>query len=267
MYNEFYGFSESPFHITPNPRFLYLSRQHQEAFDHLVFGIRERKGFIQLTGEVGTGKTTLCRAFLEHLGPSYETALVLNPRLTPTQLMQAILVELGLDPPRTRASCLAALNELLLDRVSRKRDVVLLVDEAQDMDRDLLEEVRLLSNLETDDRKLLQIVLIGQPELRDLLATDDLRQLRQRILVRYHLDPLSRAETESYIRHRLEVAGANSRPTFAPGALRAVHGYSRGIPRLINAVCDKTLLCGYVVGVDHLDRSHVERAVRELEGT
>ncbi|MDX1632084.1 MAG: AAA family ATPase [Thermoanaerobaculia bacterium] len=266
MYDEFYGFSEPPFHITPNPRFLYFSRQHQEAFDHLVFGVRERKGFIQLTGEVGAGKTTLCRAFLEHLGSSYETALVLNPRLTPTQLMRSILVELGLEPHRTRDACLADLNEFLLDRVTRGRDVVLLIDEAQDMDRELLEEVRLLSNLETDDRKLLQIVLIGQPELRDLLADDALRQLRQRILVRYHLDPLSADETESYIRYRLGVAGANSRPTFGSGALRAIHRYSGGIPRLINAVCDKTLLCGYVVGVDHLTRSHVRRAVRELEG-
>ena len=266
MYDDFYGFSSPPFNITPDPRFLYFSQGHHEAFDHLLFGIRERKGFIQLTGEVGAGKTTLCRALLEHLGEEYETALVLNPRLTPTQLLKTILVELGLEPKRDRASCLAILNEMLLDRAAEGRDVVLLVDEAQDMDRELLEEVRLLSNLETDERKLLQIVLIGQPELRDLLDARELRQLRQRITVRYHLGPLSRADTESYVHYRLRVAGANSRPVFTPGAIRKVHRYSGGVPRLVNAVCDKTLLCGYVLGVDHFTGRHVRRAIRELEG-
>jgi general secretion pathway protein A len=266
MYNDFYGFRESPFNITPDPRFLFFSRRHQEAFDHLLFGIRERKGFIQLTGEVGAGKTTLSRAFLEHLGDRYKTALILNPRLTPFQLLKAILVELGLSPRRDRASCLKELNDFLLEQVAAGRDVVLLIDEAQDMDRQLLEEVRLLSNLETDQRKLLQIALIGQPELRDILDHRGLRQLRQRITVRYHLDSLSAEETEHYIRYRLHVAGANSTPLFSRGALRQIYRYSRGVPRLINAVCDKALLCGYVEGQPELGTRHVRRAVRELEG-
>ena len=267
MYNEFYGFRESPFNITPDPNFLFLSDRHQEALHHLKFGIEERKGFIQITGEVGAGKTTLCRTLLEHLGPSYKTALILNPIMTGEQLIWLILVELGLVPIEgDRLQNNQLLNEFLIDQLSAGNDVVLIIDEAQDLSLELMEEVRLLSNLETDQRKLLQIVLIGQPELRTLLDRNDLRQLRQRITVRYHLTPLSLNETDRYIQHRLHIAGANSRPVFQRRAVRRVHRYSRGIPRLINAVCDKTLLCGYVTGADKLTAGHVRRAVRELEG-
>lgn len=267
MYNDFYGFREAPFNITPDPRFLFFSARHQEAFNHLLFGIRERKGFIQLTGEVGAGKTTLCRALLEELGERYHTALILNPVLTSTQLLRTILTELGLGVGRVdRARCLEELNAFLLGRVAEGRDVVLIIDEAQDLSAELLEQVRLLSNLETDQRKLLQIVLIGQPELRGLLDQRRLRQLRQRITVRYHLGPLSFEETERYIRYRLLVAGANSRPAFSRWALRRIHLYARGVPRLINAIADKTLLAGFVAGADYLRGHHVRRAVRELEG-
>jgi general secretion pathway protein A len=266
MYNQFYGFREAPFNITPDPRFLFLSDRHREAFHHVLFGIRERKGFIQLTGEVGAGKTTVCRAILEELGPSHRTALILNPCLSATQLLRSILTELGLVAPRERVDCLQALNRYLLDQLAQGNDVVLVIDEAQDMDVDLLEQVRLLSNLETDQRKLLQIVLVGQPELRHKLDHPSMRQLRQRITVRYHLAPLSRHETGHYIRHRLHVAGGNSRPTFSRWAVRAIHGYSGGVPRLINAACDKALLCGYVAGTDALTWKHVRRAIRELEG-
>jgi general secretion pathway protein A len=266
MYNEFYGFSESPFNITPDPRFLFFSRRHQEAFDHLVFGIQERKGFIQLTGEVGAGKTTLCRALLERLGSHVRTALILNPCLTQTQLLRAILMELGVKARRDRASCLQDLNGFLLEQVAEGHDVVLIIDEAQDLGLDLLEQVRLLSNLETDQRKLLQIVLVGQPELRDQLSKRRLRQLRQRITVRYHLSSLNLDETEQYIHYRLHIAGGNSRPAFSRWALRRIHRYAGGVPRLINAVCDKTLLCGYVKGTDRLRLQHVRRAIRELEG-
>ncbi len=267
MYEQFYGFAESPFNITPDPRFLFFSEKHREAFNHLLFGIRERKGFIQITGEVGAGKTTLCRALLEELGEGYRTALILNPVMTRDQLLWLVLNELGLEPgPDDSILRLARLNDYLLDQVRTGHDVVLLIDEAQDLSRDLLEQIRLLSNLETDQRKLLQIVLVGQPELRDLLDERGLRQLRQRITVRYHLRPLSPWETEAYIQHRLHVAGANSRPTFSRAALWWIYRYSRGVPRLINAICDKALLAGYVAGADHLTAGHVWRARRELEG-
>jgi general secretion pathway protein A len=268
VYNDFYRFREAPFNITPDPRFLFFSERHREAFNHILFGIRERKGFIQITGEVGAGKTTVCRAILQELGPTYRTALVLNPTMTSGQLLRTILTEFGLKPGRIdRVSSLDMLNDFLLHEAIIGNDVVLFIDEAQDLDWDLLEQVRLLSNLETEKSKLLQIVLLGQPELRDKLEQLNLRQLRQRITVRYHLRPLSRQDTEAYIHHRLAVAGANSRPIFTPWAVRRIYGYSHGVPRLINAVCDKTLLCGYVTGTDKLTAAHVKRAVRELEGT
>jgi general secretion pathway protein A len=267
MYDQFYGFREPPFNITPDPRFLFFSDRHREAYNHVLFGIRERKGFIQITGEVGAGKTTLCRALLEELGPNYVTALILNPCLNPTQLLRSILTELGLEPGKAdRATCLAMLNRFLLDQLAAGNDVVLLIDEAQDLSPELLEQVRLLSNLETDQRKLLQIVLIGQPELREKLNDRSLRQLRQRITVRYHLTPLSRPEIERYIQHRLQVVGANGRPAFTSWAIRSIFRYSGGIPRLVNAVCDKALLAGFVEGRDLLTWWQVRRAIRELEG-
>ena len=268
MYLEHYGFREPPFNITPDPRFLYYSARHREALEHLLYGIRERKGFVQITGEVGAGKTTLCRAALERLGPTFRTALILNPVMSSTQLLRTILVELGLKVPgRTdRVAFLEVLNEFLLAQVPRGEDVVLIIDEAQDLSPELLEQVRLLSNLETDRQKLLQIVLIGQPELKSMLDDNRLRQLRQRITVRYHLDPLSREETELYVYYRLQVAGGNGRPTFSRWAMSRIHRYSKGVPRLINAVCDTSLLAGYVAGVDHLSGGLIGRAIRELEG-
>ncbi len=268
MYNQFYGFRESPFNITPDPRFLFFSDRHREAYNHILFGIRERKGFIQVTGEVGAGKTTLCRALLDELGPNYVTALILNPYLkNPTQLLRAILAELGLQPGKADlVTCLETLNRFLLEQLEKGNDVVLLIDEAQDLDAGMLEQVRLLSNLETDQRKLLQIVLIGQPELREKLNDRSLRQLRQRITVRYHLTPLSRPEVEHYIRHRLQIAGGNGRPAFTPWAIRSIFRYSGGVPRLVNAVCDKALLAGFVDGSDLLTWRQIRRAIRELEG-
>lgn len=266
MYSDFYGFREAPFNITPDPRFLFFSDRHREAFNHILFGIRERKGFIQITGEVGAGKTTVCRAILEELGPGVRTALVLNPYLTGSQLLRTILTELGLPAPEDKVECLQVLNQFLLDQLVLGQDVVLFIDEAQDLADEVLEEVRLLSNLETDQRKLLQIVLVGQPELREKLNAHRLRQLRQRITVRYHLAPLTREEMERYIEHRLHVAGANGAPTFSRWALGTIYRYSKGIPRLVNAVCDKALLCGFVTGDDHLTWGHVRRAIRELEG-
>jgi len=267
VYQEYYHLREAPFDITPNPRFLFYSSKHREAFNHLLYGIRERKGFVQLTGEVGAGKTTLCRAALEQLERHYTTALILNPIMSPDELMRAIGLEFGL--PVTgldRLTTLGVINQFLLQQVDRGRDTVLLIDEAQDLTDQLLEQVRLLSNLETDNRKLLQIVLLGQPELRDRLNNPKLRQLRQRITVRFHLPPLSREESATYISHRLHVSGGNGEPYFTKAALWRVHQYSNGIPRLINALCDKALLAGFVSQTGQIGFGLVGRAIRELEG-
>ena len=267
MYLEYYGLKETPFDITPNPRFLFFSPKHREAFNHLLYGIRERKGFVQLTGEVGAGKTTICRAMMEQLGDRYATALILNPVLDADQLVKAIAMEFGLKVNSLdRLETVAALNAFLLEQVDHHREAVLIIDEAQDLTNELLEQVRLLSNLETDDRKLLQIVLMGQPELKDRLNNFNLRQLRQRITIRYHLRPLTRTEVGQYVHHRLQVSGANGAPYFTDPALWRVYRYSGGIPRLINAVCDKCLLAGFVQLREKIDFKMVGKAIRELEG-
>lgn len=267
MYLEYYGLAEPPFNLTPNPRFLFYSAKHREAFNHLLYGIRERKGFVQLTGEVGAGKTTLCRALLEQLGDNYSTALILNPVLDADQLIKAVAMEFGLQVKgMDRLEIMVVLNQFLLDQVQKQREVVLIVDEAQDLTPELLEQVRLLSNLETDDRKLLQIVLMGQPELRARLNEHRLRQLRQRIMVRYHLRPLRFNEIGQYVHHRLQVAGSKGGPYFTWPALWRIHRYSQGLPRLVNALCDKCLLAGYVSQSDKIDYRMVGLAIRELEG-
>jgi len=267
VYLEFYGLKAAPFDITPNPRFLFHSTKHREAFNHLLYGIRERKGFVQLTGEVGAGKTTLCRALLEQLDSHYSTALILNPALNGDELMRAIATEYGLAVKGLdRRETIAAISEFLLKQALAGKDTVLIVDEAQNLSEELLEQVRLISNIETDDRKLLQIVLMGQPELRDRLNSHKLRQLRQRITVRYHLKPLTRNEVGQYIQHRLALAGSRGAPAFSLPAVWRVFGYSQGIPRLVNAVCDKALLAGFVNRSYRINYWMVGRAIRELEG-
>lgn len=267
MYLQYYGLNEPPFSITPNPRFLFFSPRHREAFNHLLYGIRERKGFVQLTGEVGAGKTTLCRALLDQLGPNYSTALILNPVLDADQLIKAIAMEFNLVPKRMdRLEILAMLNKFLLQQVEQGRESVLIIDEAQNLTLELLEQVRLLSNLETDERKLFQIVLMGQTELRDRLNDHRLRQLRQRITVRYHLQPLRRSQVGHYIQHRLQISGGNGAPYFTMPALWRIYRYSRGIPRLINALSDKCLLAGYVRQSQTINYRMVGMALRELEG-
>ena len=264
---EYYGLREPPFTITPNPRFLFFSAKHREAFNHLLYGIRERKGFVQLTGEVGAGKTTLCRALLDQLSPSFSTALIVNPILDADQLVKAIAMEFNLEVKGLdRLETVAEINHFLLRQLEQGKETVLIIDEAQDLTPALLEQVRLLSNLETDERKLLQIVLMGQPELRDRLNDHGLRQLRQRITVRYHLNPLTRSEIGQYVHHRLHVSGANGAPFFTQPALWRIYQYTKGIPRLINALCDKCLLAGYVAQSDRIDFQMVGRARRELEG-
>ena len=266
MYQSYYGFKEMPFNITPDPRFLYLSPTHQEALQHLKYGVREKKGFIVLVGEVGCGKTTLCRVFLNELDPThYDTALILNPRVTETQMLKAILTDLGETKlARSQVDLVAQMNRVLLARIEAGRDIVLIIDEEQNLSFHVLEQIRLLSNLETDRQKLLQIVLIGQPELKKLLAEDRLRQLRQRILVHSELRPLTMHDTAHYVQHRLTLAGASGRPYFTTAAMRSIHRVSKGIPRVINNLCDKALLSAFVRDSDEVNYWDVRRAIKEV---
>ncbi len=268
MYAKFFGFRENPFTITPDPRYLYMSRQHQDALAHLLYGTGEEGGFVQLTGEVGTGKTTLVRALLEQHLPEVELALVLNPRQTIVEFVATICDELGVAYPphcRTLKPVLDALNRHLLATHTEGRQTVLVVDEAQNLSLQVLEQVRLLTNLETTRHKLLRIILVGQPELNVLLERHDMRQLAQRITARCHLGPLSEAETADYIIHRLAVVGGDPE-TFTAAAKREVYRSSGGIPRLINVVCDRSLLGAYVGGERTVSRAIVRQAAVEALG-
>ncbi len=266
MYQSYYGFREMPFNITPDPRFLYLSPTHQEALQHLKFGVQERKGFIVLVGEVGCGKTTLCRRFLNELDPArFDTALILNPRVTETQMLKAILTELGETKiARNQNDLVAQISRVLVERIEKGRDIVLIIDEAQNLKFEVLEQIRLLSNLETDKQKLLQIVLMGQPELKVVLARDELRQLRQRILVHYELLPLTSGDITHYIQHRLTLAGSGGRPGFTSWALRAIHRGSGGIPRVVNNLCDKAMLSAFIRDSDEVNYWDVRRAIKDM---
>lgn len=264
MYARFYGLTEMPFNVTPDPRFLYLSPSHQEAISHLRYGIEERKGFIVLTGEVGCGKTTLCRTLLNELDPeTYETALILNPRINEQQLLNGILRELG-EPTNNTSDVTHRINDALLRRIEAGKNIVLIIDEAQNLSFEVLEQIRLLSNLETDSQKLLQVVLMGQPELKERLREPRLRQLKQRILVYYDLPALNLADTIAYIHHRLSLAGGQGRPRFTRAALRAVYRNSKGIPRLVNNICDRSLLSAYIKNTDDVTFWDVRRALRDI---
>ncbi len=269
MYTSFFGLNEKPFAITPDPRYLYLSERHTEALAHLTYGISEAGGFIQLTGEVGTGKTTVLRSLLQQLPPHCDVALILNPRVTPAEFLLTICDELHVQVPVTAVGSLKflvdQLTHYLLDAHGRSRRVVLMVDEAQNLDADVLEQVRLLTNLETATQKLLQIILIGQPELRAVLAKPELRQLAQRVTGRYHLEALRRSETLAYIRHRLRVAGA-TRDLFTAGALREIHRLSGGVPRIINVIADRALLGAYTREEHTVAGRLVRRAASEVYG-
>ena len=247
MYLDFFSFREKPFNLTPDPRFIFLSKNHKETFAHLLYGINNRVGFIALTGEVGSGKTTVLRALLSQLHTDHHrTALIFNPCLSPTELLQNINREFGiLVETSNNSSLLETLNQYLLQQNAAGRTVVLVIDEAQNLEPQVLEQIRLISNLETDREKLIQIVLSGQPELGEILARDEMRQLSQRITVRYHLWPMDFQDTVRYIRHRLEVAGGRGEIISSRKALKRIYRYSRGLPRLINVASDRALLAGY----------------------
>jgi general secretion pathway protein A len=267
MYCPFFGLQEKPFSITPDPRFLFLSPSHQEALGHLLYGIEERRGFITVTGEVGTGKTLLCRALLGRLGRQVRTALIFNSFLSEIELLRSINEDFGI--PRggaTRKELIDLLNQYLITEFSAGRNAVLIIDEAQNLAPSVLEQIRMLSNLETERGKLLQIVLIGQPELRQELARPELRQLNQRIALRCQIRPFNRQETEDYINHRLVVAGSHGGVKFSRRALSVIYRISDGIPRKINLLCDRAMLSAYVHGSNLIEHAHVQQAASELQG-
>jgi general secretion pathway protein A len=267
MYCSYFGFQEKPFTITPNPQFIFLSKNHKEAFAHLLYGIDNHAGFIELTGEVGTGKTTVLRTMLNQLdSDSYRTALIFNPSLSALELLQNINHEYGIPSDDTvNSRLLDSLNQFLLRENAAGRTVVLVIDEAQNLEPQVLEQIRLISNLETERDKLIQIVLVGQPELREKLRRSELRQLSQRIMVRYHLCPMDYDDTVEYIEHRLEVAGGRRLDIFTPGALKQVFRYSGGLPRLINVVCDRVLLVAYTKGTREITARMMAEAIADVK--
>ena len=267
MYLEFYGFREKPFNLTPDPRFVFLSKPHQEAFAHLLYGINNRTGFIALTGEVGSGKTTVLRALLSQLDAEHHrTALIFNPSQSPRRLLQNINREFGIPFPGTPGSGpLEALNQFLLRENDQGRTVVLIIDEAQNLEPPALEQIRLISNLETDREKLIQIILAGQPELGQVLERKDMRQLSQRITVRCDLQPMTFEDTAEYINHRLAVAGGKGAVLFTQGALKRIYRYSQGLPRLTNAACDRILLAAYARDTAKITSSIAAAGIKDLK--
>ncbi len=267
MYLDFHKFREKPFNLTPDPRFVFLSKNHKEAFAHLIYGIRNRAGFIALTGEVGSGKTTILRTLFSQLDTDhYRTALIFNPCISSGELLKNINREFGItDKNSNDTSPLDPLNRFLLHQNAKGRTVVLAIDEAQDLEIQVLEQIRLISNLETDREKLIQIILTGQPELIQILDKKELRQLDQRITVRYHLQPMDFKDTVGYVNHRLKVAGGNGRETFSKKALKLIYTYSKGLPRLVNAACDRMLLTGYARDTTKINSRIASAGVKDIK--
>ncbi len=267
MYKEYFGLKENPFDLTPDSSFLYPSKKHQEALAHLTYGIEARKGFILITGEVGAGKTTLCRALLSRVDSNIEVAFVLNSYLNAFEILQAINEDLGIKTKaRSKKELVDELNEFLLEQKQKKRNVVVLIDECQNLPFETLEQLRMLSNLETEKEKLIQIIMVGQPELQDILNTPELRQLNQRITVRYHLYPLDYNEMVNYIYHRLKIAGSDGSIVFTEKSLKAIYKYSTGVPRIINVVCDNALLAAYVSESKKITLPLVKKSIGEIKG-
>jgi general secretion pathway protein A len=269
MYTSYFGLKENPFNLTPDPRYLFLSPNHKEALDHLLYGIDERKGFIAITGGVGTGKTTICRALLSQLDESIKSALIFNPFIREKELLETINQEFGIDldmKARTKKQHIDRLNQFLLKTFGLGGNAVLLIDEAQNLSRTVLEQIRMLSNLETEKEKLIQIVLVGQSELKELLASSSLRQLNERITVRYELRPLDRKDVQGYVEHRLVVGGGRGNLKFTDGALKAIYESSQGNPRRINAICDRALLAAYARDEFTISKGTVRKAVKHIMG-
>jgi len=266
MYKEFYGLKEKPFSLTPDPKFLYLSQKHREAMEHIAYGIAQKEGFVLITGDIGTGKTTICRAVVNRMNKKAAVALMLNPFFSEEELLRYILKDLGITHSgTTKLELLEALNQFLIRHASRGGITVLIIDEAQNLSLQVLEQIRILSNLETEKEKLLQIVLVGQAELREKLKLPKLRQLDQRISVRYHINPLDTKDIPKYIYHRLAVAGSEGRISFSRTALwKIAKRFSMGIPRLINLICDRALLNGYAMQKYHINTRMVVQAVKSL---
>jgi len=266
MYLEHYGLVRPPFEMTPDPSFLYLGETHREGLATLVYGVRSRKGFLMLTGEVGTGKTTLLHALLSQLDAGTASAFLFNPRLEVLDFFRVLLDEYGIEERcETKAEYLMALNRFLIGQLERDQPTLLIVDEAQNLSAELLEEIRLLSNLETPTSKLIQIMLVGQPELKELLARPELRQLRQRIVLRHHLRPFDPEECEAYVQERLRLAGYTGKGVFGRRALAEVHRVTGGIPRLVNVLCDGALLLGYAQDRHQLDRDAIREVARDMD--
>jgi general secretion pathway protein A len=265
VYREFYGLLYRPFEMTPDPAFLYLGETHREGLATLIYGVESRKGFVVLTGEVGTGKTTLLHALLSQLDPTMPSAFIFNPRLGPVDFLHVLFDEFGIEKRcRTKAEYLLTLNHFLIECLKEDRTALLIIDEAQNLSAEMLEEVRLLSNLETPTSKLLQIMLVGQPELDEMLDRPDLRQLRQRIALRFHLSPFDAEELDHYVDERLRLAGYTGKGIFERSARKALRAYTGGVPRLVNVICDSALLTGYSRGMRSLGAEVIEEVARDL---
>jgi general secretion pathway protein A len=266
MYCKFYGLKERPFNVTSDPAFFFLSKKHKEALSHLLYGASQRKGLIVLTGEIGTGKTTLCRFFLNQLSKEVKTAFILNPNLSQLELLYAIVNDFGIKPQaRTRLSMTWELNKFLMKESETGNNTVLIIDEAQSLRPSLLEQLRLLSNLETDKDKLLQVILVGQPELSDKLNLYGLRQLKQRVMVKFHISPLEADEVKEYIQHRLNVAGCADQVRFSQEAIQFISDFSCGTPRLINMICDRALLAGFVAEARDINLDIIKKCSDEFQ--